>query len=331
MRWSTSPALLKAVLAASVTLTTLNAQAPATLPSWAYPIPPAPSTTGAKPPASLPLDDQMHLPASTATYTRKQIADLFAVPDWYPDAHPQMPPVVLHGRKPDVYACAYCHLPTGSGRPENQSIAGLPAAYMLEQINDFKTGLRHSSEPRMGSVTHMIRTAKALTPEEAQEGVAYFAALKPQRWIRVVESDTVPKFRINGGMLVLSEAGGREPIGDRVIELPENLEKTELRDPTSGFVAYVPTGSLAKGEALVKSGGDGKTMPCVLCHGADLRGMGNTPSIAGRSPSQMTRQLIDFQTGARNGPGAAMMKMPVAKLTNTDIVDIVAYLASLAP
>ncbi len=331
--------IVKVALAVSISVTTLWAQAPEgpvaasprALPLWTYPIPPQPASTGANPLASLPGDEPMHLPNSTATYTRKQIADLFAVPDWYPGSHPKMPPAVTNGRRPDAYACGYCHLPNGLGRPENQGIAGLPAAYMLQQFNDFKTDLRHSSEPRMGSVKNMIHTAKAATPEEIQEGVAYFAALKPQRWIRVVESDTVPKSRIAGGMLVASEAGGTEPIGDRVIELPENLEKTELRDSTSGFVAYVPTGSLHTGELLVKSGGDGKTMPCILCHGSDLRGTGNIPSIAGRSPSQMTRQIIDFQTGARNGPGALMMKGPVAKLTNTDIVAIVAYLASLAP
>ena len=122
-----------------------------------------------------------------------------------------------------------------------------------------------------------------------------------------------------------------EPIGERVIELPEDLEQTELRNSTSGFVAYVPTGSLARGESLVKTGGNGKTIPCTACHGPNLKGTGNVPSIAGRSPSQMTRQIIDFQNGTRNGAGAALMKAPVAHLTNADIVAITGYLASLEP
>ena len=141
----------------------------------------------------------------------------------------------------------------------------------------------------------------------------------------------VPKTRIAGGMLVLEEAGGTEPIGERVIEVPEDLEQTELRNPTSGFVAYVPTGSLKQGETLVKTGGEGKSMPCAMCHGPNLKGAGNVPSIAGRSPSQMTRQIIDFQNGARNGAGAQLMKPAVGKLTNEDIVAITGYLASLKP
>jgi cytochrome c553 len=242
-----------------------------------------------------------------------------------------MPSIVSQGRKPDIGACGYCHLPNGLGRPENQSIAGLPEAYILEQLQDFKTGLRHSSEPRMPSVNNMIRAAKAATPEEMKAGAAYFASLKPKRWIRVVESNTVPKSRIAGGMLVLVEPAATEPIGERVIELPEDLEQTELRNSTSGFVAYVPVGTLARGESLVKTGGSGKTLPCTLCHGPNLKGTGNVPSIAGRSPSQMTRQIIDFQNGTRNGAGAALMKAPVAHLTNADIVAITGYLASLEP
>ncbi len=124
---------------------------------------------------------------------------------------------------------------------------------------------------------------------------------------------------------------GTEPIGERVIEVSENYNQTEMRSTKSGFVAYVPTGSLKTGENLVKTGGGGKTMACTTRHGPNLKGVGNVPSIAGRSPSQMTRQLIDFQTGARNGAMGAMMKMPVAKLTTGDIVAITGYLASLQP
>ena len=47
-----------------------------------------------------------------------------------------------------------------------------------------------------------------------------------------------------------------EPIGMRIVETPENPERTEmLRDPRSGFIAYAPVGSVKKGEALVKTGG----------------------------------------------------------------------------
>jgi len=241
-----------------------------------------------------------------------------------------MPPPVSEGRRPDAYACGYCHLPNGLGRPENSSVAGLPKAYIIEQLKDFKDGSRRGSEPRMGSVHDMIVVAKAVTADETEQAAEYFSQLKLTKWIRVVEAATVPKTRIVGGMLV-AEAEGTEPIGSRIIEVSEDYEQTELRNPKSGFIAYVPKGSLKTGEALVKTGGNGKTIACTACHGANLQGVGDIPGIAGRSPSQMARQLIDFRDGARNGPLAALMKLPVSKLTDDDIVAITAYLASLEP
>ena len=309
------------------------------LPRWAYAVSPTPSDAAAASPATAPpvtsattgVQPLEHLAGSTAGYNRKQMASLQVVPDWFPQDHPAMPDVVAKGRAPGVGACGHCHLPTGMGRPENQSVAGLPEAYMLQQIEDFRSGARKSSEPHMASVNNMISTSRAATPEEIKAGIGYFASLKPYKWIRVVETDRVPLTKIASLMLVVTDAGKTEPIGDRVIEVSEDQEQTELRNPRSGFVAYVPTGSLERGESLVKTGGNDTTIACTTCHGADLRGVGNIPSIAGRSPSQMTRQLIDLQTGARNGANAALMKGPVAKLTTKDIVAITGYLASLEP
>jgi cytochrome c553 len=294
------------------------------LPIWAYP---AHFTAGSGTPSTEP----QHLPGSKATYTKAEIGNIWVVPDWYPDAHPAMPEIVSHGRKPDVYSCGHCHLPNGQGRPENASVAGLPAAYIVQQMADFKSGARKGSDPEMLSVTNMEKLAKSATDEDVQAAAAYFSSIKPKPWIRVVEVEEVPKTKPAGGMMVVIDGGGNEPIGDRVIEVSENLEKTELRDPTSGFIAFVPKGSLDKGKALVTSGGNGTTMACTMCHGADLHGSGSIPSIAGRSPSQMARQLIDFQLGNRNGSMAPMMKAVVTKLSIQDIVAITGYLASQTP
>ena len=333
------------------------------LPLWAYPVNPGRGPAGARgagsggnnapgggpgrtsaagpnagnagrAPGRAPLDNvtEKHVPGSTQGFTAAYIADLFSVPDWFPGSHPAMPDVVAHGdRQNNVMACGYCHLPNGQGRPENESIAGLPAGYILQQISDFKNDFRKSSEPRMGSVALMVRIGKGLTDEEAKAAAGYFTSIKLQPWIRVVETDTVPVTRPVGGMLNVVENGGTEAIGDRVIEVPENLELTELRDSKSGFIAYVPKGSVERSKELVTTGGQGKTIRCAICHGPDLKGLGNVPSIAGRSPSQMTRQIMDIQTGARNGPYTQLMKLPVRRLDNTDIVDIVSYLASLQP
>ena len=272
-----------------------------------------------------------HLPGSKASYTKGEINDIFVVPDWYPDIHPPMPEIVAHGRKPDVYSCGHCHLPNGQGRPENASVTGLSAEYITQQMADFKSGARKGSDPEMLSVTNMMKLSTSISDEDVKAAAAYFSSFKLKPWIRVVEVEEVPKTKPAGGMMVVVDGGGNEPIGGRVIEFSESLERTELRDPTSGFIAYVPKGSLEKGKELVTSGGRGMTMACTMCHGPDLKGMGNIPSIAGRSPSQMTRQIIDFQTGARNGPMAPMMKGVVSKLTMEDTVAITAYLASQAP
>jgi cytochrome c553 len=296
------------------------AQQPEKLPAWAYP-----DHFSSSPPANGAAVE--HLPGSKASYTRAEIGNIFVVPDWYPEAHPPMPEVVVHGRKPDVYSCGHCHLPNGQGRPENASVAGLPADYIIQQMADFKNGLRKGSDPEMLSVTNMVKLAKSTSDEDVKAAAAYFSSIKLKPWIRVVEVEQVPKTKPEGGMLVVIKDGGTEPIGDRVIEVSEDLERTELRDPTSGFIAYVPKGTLERGKQLVTAGG----MPCTICHGENLRGTESIPSIAGRSPSQMARQLIDFQNGNRNGQMAAMMKGVVAKLTIQDIVAITGYLAAQAP
>jgi cytochrome c553 len=300
---------------------------------WAYPVaPPNPPGTAPTPPA--PDDGKpKRVPGSDVALTAPQIRDLFNPPDWYPNDHPAMPETVAHGRRPDVRACGYCHLPNGQGRPENAGVAGLPAGYIIQQMADYKNGLRKSSEPRMGPPAAMLVIGKNANDAEVKQAAEYFASLKFRPWIKVMETKMVPKTRAAGGMMVEIEGSGAgmEPIGQRVIETPENLERTELRDSKSSFLAYVPMGSIKKGEGLVTTGGSGKTIKCAICHGADLKGIGNVPPLAGRSPSYIARQIYDIQVGNRNGPWTQLMKEAVAKLTPEDIVAIVAYTASRNP
>ena len=177
----------------------------------------------------------------------------------------------------------------------------------------------------------MTAAAKAITDAEVQAAAAYFAALKPKRIIKVVETDTVPKTYIARLFFVKQAEGGTEPLGRRIIEVPDDVQQFELRDTRSQFTAYVPVGSIAKGEALVKSGGGGTTVQCAACHGADLKGVGPTPGIAGRSPTYIVRQLYDFKHGARAGASSALMKPAVEKLSEDDMISLAAYVASLTP
>jgi len=121
-----------------------------------------------------------------------------------------------------------------------------------------------------------------------------------------------------------------EPIGSRIIEIPENSELAELRDSHSPFQALVPHGSVAAGEELVTTGG-GRSIQCSLCHGPELKGLGQVPAIAGRSPIYLARQMFDIKHSARGGANVALMQGVVANLSHDDVLNISAYLASLEP
>ena len=311
-----------ALLAIAATGVAMAADQP---PPWAYPV---------NPPGIQPApDDGMprQVPGSRASFTLTQIRDLFSAPDWHPGDHSPMPEIVAQGSKPGVFACGYCHLPNGLGRPENSSLAGLPAEYIVQQVLDFRSGARKSSEPASLPINLMVALSKSVSDADLRIAADYFAALKPKSWIRVVETETIPKTSVAGWMLVAIEGGGSEPIGQRIIEMPEDLERTELRDARSGFIAYVPPGSISSGETLVTTGKAGKTTPCGICHGPGLRGLGPVPALAGRSPSYIVRQLYDMKHGVRNGPWAPLMKSVVDNLSEEDMVAIAAYTASLAP
>ena len=317
------------------------AQAADVPPTWAWGFttpPPSTPPAAAAPAAPAQLDNtkQYTVPGSKSTFTRAQIANRYGPADWYPDDHPPMPDVVAHGKEsaqPTVYACGLCHYPNGKGRPENANITGLSYDYIVQQLNDFRNGARKTSDPRKTNTGLMASFTKSLTDDEIKTVAKYFSSIAYTPWIRVVESETAPKAKANGGMWITLEGAeaGTEPIGSRIIETPVNAEHTELlRDSRSGFIAYVPPGSLKKGEALVRTG-DGKVTACTACHGADLRGLGPVPALAGRSPSYLARQLYDIQHGNRAGAWSPLMVPVVTKLDSDDLLNAAAYLASLQP
>lgn len=308
---------------------------PASPPAWAYGFnTPIDLSAGApKPaPAAAPEADDgslRHLPGSALSFTLSQIRDGYGPADWYPGDHPSMPEIVARGKNPEVRACGLCHYPNGKGRTENAGIAGLSYEYILQQMAEFRNGERKSADPRKPNTQFMIDFAKAMTDDEMRTAARYFSSMKWTPWIKVIETETVPKMRIQNGMFIRLEGDTTEPIGQRIIESPVNsAATTELRDPRSGFIAYVPVGSIKKGEALVMKGGAGKTTQCTICHAADLQGLGPVPPLAGRSPTYLVRQLYDIQSGTRSGVWTSLMKPVVANLTTDDMVAIAAYLSS---
>jgi cytochrome c553 len=293
-------------------------------PAWAYPW---------APDFKAPPDDgrPTHVPDSAASFTVTQERDLFFVPDWHPGDHAPMPDIVARGRRPDVRACGSCHRAEGTGGPENASLAGLSAAYITQQMADFKSGARKFAGPQRSPVLMMTAIAKATTDAEVRAAADYFSALKPKPVIKVVEADTVPVTQVARFFYTAVANGGTEPIGRRIVEIPEDVEQFEHRDSRSRFTAYVPTGSIARGEALAKTGGSGTTIPCAGCHGPGLNGIGAIPGIAGRSPSYIVRQMYDFQQHARNGSAGELMMPVVEKLSHDDMIALAAYVSSLKP
>jgi cytochrome c553 len=290
------------------------------LPSWAYNIPDKDQ------PAPARLTGTIRVPGSTKEYDATQVRSTTNPPDWFPDEHPQAPGIVKGGNAPPGAVCGTCHLMSGQGHPESADIAGLPAEYMVRQMKYFKTGARKDDD-RMGPI------AKNVSDEDVRQAAEYFAAVKPLPWVKVIETATPPKTYVSSDARhrVLDPNGGTEPIGHRIIETPVDPAQTSIRDPHSSFLAYVPPGSIAKGEALVKTGGSGKTIQCAICHGDDLTGLGEVPRIAGLQPVYVARQLICIQNGSSAGTAVALMKKAVANLSEDDIISISAYLGSLPP
>jgi cytochrome c553 len=296
------------------------AATPTALPN---PVPREPSWAFQVQAGQLPAEDAApkSVPGSMKQYTPAQIDDLRNPPDWFPDEHPPAAMRVVKGEG-NLMACGSCHLMNGNGHPESATVSGFTADYIVQQMTDFRNGTRKDFASRMDLI------AKAMTEQEIRDVAQWFASLKPSQFTTVKEAATVPKtFVGQGRMRFVDPKGGTEPIGKRIITVPDDAERARRRDPHSGFVSYVPPGSIAKGRALARGGS--KTIACTTCHGDTLNGLANVPRIAGLHPIYIARQLIYFKEGNRNGADAPLMKKTVAQLSEDDIISLSAYVASL--
>jgi len=285
-------------------------------PAWAFPV--QAGTLPAEAPEAKSVE------GSTKKYTPQEIDNLLSPPDWFPEAHKPAPGIVQKGHGAAL-ACGSCHLMSGLGHPESADLTGFTADYIVQQMLDFKNGTR-KDYARMNGIS------KEVSDQESREAAEWFASLSRKKWSRVVEASMVPKTFVGQGRMRFADPkGGMEPIGNRIITVPEDQEKARMRDPRSGFVSYVPPGSINKGKALAETGGRNKTIACTICHGDGMKGLANVPRIAGLHPIYVARQLHLFKDGDRNGPDAALMKKPVMQLTNDDILNISAYIGSLSP
>ena len=109
--------------------------------------------------------------------------------------------------------------------PESADLSGLTVAYMVQQMKDFKAGSR-IDVPRMNKI------AKEVSEEESRQAAEWFAQLKPRRFTRVIESETVPMTFVGNGRMRFVEPEGTEPTGNRIITVPEDQSAARLRDPS---------------------------------------------------------------------------------------------------
>ena len=253
-----------------------------------------------------------------------------APPDWYPQEHSAAPAIVVRSEK--TWACGYCHLPNGSGRPENAKLAGLPVDYILSQVAAFKSHDRHPDSSNWRATQYMIQAISNVAQEDIVSAAQYYSTQPVISFVRVIETKTVP--RNSEGFGVMTPLPGKPvPIGTRIVEMPDDVERFERRDPKVTYSAYVPIGSIERGRQLATKGGANRPAPCAGCHGAGLKGDVKLPGppIAGRFPTYLFRQLYAFQSGARSGEATLPMQAIVAHLSQADMIALASYVASLKP
>jgi cytochrome c553 len=309
--------LIIAVLSGAVA-----AQDPFDIPTWAYP--------GGKPDSTVADSVRLHrLPGSAERFTLRHVVNRFDPPDWHPQNHLPMPDVVAHGRVPKLYACAYCHLPNGTGRPENATLAGLPEAYIVAQLGAFRSSARRSPLPSYVPGLSMHTVALNATDADVASAARYFSRLKGEPRVKVVETARIPRMQEAAFVYRRVPGGGTEPLGDRIIEGPPDFERHELRDDALTYVAYVPPGSIKRGRSIATTGANGVTTACVTCHGAKLTGVDSIPRLAGHFPTYIMRQLVAFKTGARLTSASQPMQAVVARMSVADMIAVAAYAGSL--
>ena len=298
------------------------------VPLWAFPGS-SPDLPGAKPPFDTVM--LLRVPHSARAFTMAQAKDYFAPPDWFPASHARMPESVAHGKPGKVWACGYCHLPDGQGRAENATLAGLPENYIVSEVLAMRARTRQSAVAGWSPSARMTNAADSVAEGDLAEAARYFSRMRAKPRYKVVERAVVPATYEAGGLYAVRPGGTTEALGHRIIEVTEDLERHELRDPTTTFLAYVPPGSIAAGRRIATKVTTKGVAACVKCHGPGLRGIGAVPPLAGRSPTYLFRQLYGFKSGHRAGVASVPMQAPASALGIDDMIAVAAYAGSLRP
>lgn len=275
-----------------------------------------------------PVAEAVTLPGSEKSLTQKQIDNPHDPADWYPELHPPMPDIVRHGdREKGLWACSLCHLASGYGHPESAALPGLSEEYLYKQLKAFQNWHRADWSGAM------FLFLWGYEDDDLREAAKYFSAIEPGPVVRVVETEVVPETFIDVGWRTKikdPENPKSEPIGQRLITLPDSEFLRTKRHPYATFVSYVPPGSLALGKAIAEEGTD-SSAACVTCHGQDMKGTEMGPFIAGQFPDYLLRQLRAFKWGTRreSGDQNGEMQQEVRYLSEQELLAVSAYVASL--
>lgn len=186
-------------------------------------------------------------------------------------------------------ACSACHGPTGvSASPMFPNIAGQNDAYIIKQLQDFKSGARTDAM--------MAPMAANLSDEDMADLAAHFSGLPSA----------------NEQAAALASQGGSDTDTSTVVSVAGNVD----------IVSSTPAAAIYAGDV---ASGKEKSAVCAACHGADGNSLAAIyPSLAGQSANYLTKQLADFKSGDRQDPVMAGM---VAGLTQEDMKDLGAFFA----
>ena len=135
----------------------------------------------------------------------------------------------------------------------------------------------------------MIAMAQVLSDDEVKAAAEYFAKLKPTAGYNTVkETDTVPKSYVGAGGMRFATRRRRDR-ADRRAHHRAAQGRDRGKTARSAFRLHRQRaeGRITRGHTLATTGDNGKTVPCGVCHGPDLRGMGEVPPITGRPATYM--------------------------------------------
>jgi cytochrome c553 len=194
--------------------------------------------------------------------------------------------------KTKAASCSGCHGEDGnSSMPGFPKLAGQHQAYLLKQLQAFKSGARNS--PMMAPL------ALGLDDKSMEEIAAYYAGNK-------ISGNPAPKLPVNDD--------------DDAPAKTEEQKQAELNALITQGSDLYRNGNLSR-----------EVSACIACHGPYAEGNQPAayPALHSQHADYLIKTLTDFKTGARTSNRENMMYMIAAKMTEADIKAVSYYISTL--